>query len=185
MSVTIRHACASDADALAQVSTESWRDAYPVLLPADYLANQLSLPHQRARWRRRLRKPCDETLLIAANPGTDVIGYVTFGRCRRSNMRGYGEIYELYVATDYQDQGVGRRLVEAAIERLRGEARQSVLVEVLTGNPSRFFYERLGAIVRGNATRNFAGRNLDTTLYLWGDTSILEQDRFRSNRPET
>ena len=176
MKLSIRPAAAADADAIARIHVDSWRDAYPTLLPDSYLVERLSEARQRAAWRQRLgRAGRGETVLVATVDGATVAGYVAFGRCRRPNMAAMGEIYELYVAPEYQDRGTGRRLLTATLARMRRARADSVVVEVLAGNPARFFYAHLGATVGGGATRSFAGRQLDTTLYIWRNITALSE----------
>ncbi len=176
MKLSIRPAAAADADAIARIHVDSWRDAYPTLLPDSYLVERLSEARQRAAWRQRLgRAGRGETVLVATVDDDTVVGYVAFGRCRRPNMAAMGEIYELYVAPEYQDRGTGRRLLAAALARMGRARAESVVVEVLAGNPARFFYAHLGATVGGGATRSFAGRQVDTTLYIWRDITALSE----------
>ena len=170
MSLSIRPAATADADAIARIHVDTWRDAYPTLLPDGYLAERLSEARQRAAWRHRLgRSAGGETVLVAAASDGTIVGYAVFGRCRRRGMSAMGEVYELYVAPGHQDHGAGRRLLTAAMARMRRAGTKSAVVEVLAGNPARFFYERLGAAISGTATRSFAGRRLDTVIYIWRD----------------
>ena len=170
MILSIRPAAAADAAAIARVHVDAWRDAYPMLLPDDYLAERLSEDRQRTAWRHRLHGARrGETILVAITGDGTIVGYVAFGPCRRRGMTAMGEIYELYVAPAHQDHGAGRRLLIAARARMQKAGTGSVAVEVLAGNPARFFYERLGAAISGTATQSFAGRRLETVIYIWRD----------------
>ena len=173
MTFLIRPATAADARAIAGVHVDAWRNAYPTLLPDDYLAERLSEDRQQTAWRHRLHgaRP-NETVLVATSGSGTIIGYIVFGRCRRRGMTAMGEIYELYVAPDHQDQGAGRHLLTAAKARMRKAGTGSLAVEVLAGNPARFFYERLGAAIGGTATQSFAGQRLDTVIYMWRDRGL-------------
>ena len=42
---------------------------------------------------------------------------------------------------------------------------------VLTGNPSRFFYEAMGGQTVAERQERFAGKLLDETAYAWPDLS--------------
>jgi ribosomal protein S18 acetylase RimI-like enzyme len=172
MKFSIRPAVAADAGAIARVHVDAWRNAYPMLLPDTYLAERLSEARQQTAWRHRLQgSRGGEAILVATVGGGTIVGYVAFGSCRRREMRAMGEIYELYVAPDYQDHGAGRRLAIAARARMEEAGTESVAVEVLAGNPARFFYERMGAAISGTATQSFAGRRLDTIIYIWSDSA--------------
>jgi ribosomal protein S18 acetylase RimI-like enzyme len=172
MKFSIRPAVAADAGAIARVHVDAWRNAYPMLLPDTYLAERLSEARQRTAWRHRLQSARGgEAILVATAGDGTIVGYIAFGRCRRRGMRAMGEIYDLYVAPDYQDHGAGRGLAIAARARMQEAGTGPVAVEVLAGNPARFFYERLGAAISGTATQTFAGQRLDTLLYIWNDSA--------------
>ena len=47
------------------------------------------------------------------------------------------------------------------------------MVEVLEGNPSRFFYEAMGARMIALQCQRFAGRDLPTYVYAWSDIRAL------------
>jgi ribosomal protein S18 acetylase RimI-like enzyme len=58
---------------------------------------------------------------------------------------GRAEMGALYVGVPYQRSGIGRRLLEAAIDHYRGLGISTLHIAVLAANrPARRFYERLG-----------------------------------------
>ena len=89
-----------------------------------------------------LREPRDVRVAVEASGA--IVG---FGSCgpNRGDRLFAGEVFTLYVAPDWQNQGIGRRLLIALFRRLVAAGRASAIVWVLRDNPSRFFYERLGA----------------------------------------
>jgi hypothetical protein len=56
---------------------------------------------------------------------------------------------------------------------LRQKGAQSLTVEVLEGNPSRFFYEALGGKVARRKNRPFAGLRLPSLIYGWDNLGVL------------
>ncbi len=178
MSLATRKAVPRDADAIAGVHVRSWLDAYPTLLPPAYLVGRLSEVRQRVAWRRRLQRRNAETVLVAIEGDVRVVGYATFGPCRRQRLVYADEIYELYVDTVDQNRGVGRRLLSDAIARIRRNGNRLPVVEVLAGNPARFFYERMGGHRAGAASRAFAGEQLETVIYAWPDVSDRRAPRW-------
>ena len=164
----------SDAAGVARVEVEAWRDTYPTLLPDDYLVRRLDVGRSAAIWRRRLRER-SRNILVATPPDTphQISGYATWGRCRLGLASAGGELYELYLMPGHQERGLGRRLCAAVAGRLLETGLSSMSVEVLEGNPARFFYEALGARLAARTRHPFAGEDLPALIYIWDDLSRL------------
>ena len=157
MGVTVRPAREDDAEAIAGVHVETWRDAYAGLLPQEVL-DGLSRRRQMRRWRRAIRDPEGELgQVFVAGAGAD--GIAGFG----SASREAGEITTLYVRPGAQRRGVGRMLFHCMAEFLEGP----VSLWVLDGNPAAGFYERLGGRPGVCATVERWGMELGRTRYCW------------------
>lgn len=173
-SITIRKARASDADEIARVEVEAWGDAYPTLIPHEHLARRLDAGLRSAYWRRRLAAPETGVSWVAsAERSGRIAGYATCGPCRLGLPPFEGELFEIYLATDCQGLGLGRRLIAAVAGHFLGQGVGSMCVEVLQGNANRFFYEALGARLAGRGMHPYAGIDLPTFIYGWDDLSRL------------
>jgi GNAT superfamily N-acetyltransferase len=175
MTLTVQSATPPDADTLAGIEAEVWRDAYPALVPRGYLIVRLAPQRRRAIWRRRLATPAKRIRIVVAREDTDgdIIAYATFGPSRWPALAFEGEIHELYVRPGHQGRGHGRALVGWIAERLLEARVSSLCVEVLTGNNSRFFYEALGGRLAAHGEHALAGVTLPTLVYGWQDVGML------------
>lgn len=177
MTVSIRRARPGDAMAMARVHLASWRNTYPTLLPASYLAN-LSVSREAAGYEQGLalgRGGHAGFLAIAdgvETPGGGVVGFVTGGFARRTGIA-EGEVETLYLLDDFQGRGIGRRLMRAMASHLASLGAQSAFAWVLEGNNSRFFYERLGARAAAREVVRFAGQDLPQRAYAWDPIHLL------------
>ena len=173
----IRVARPGDASGIARVETETWRDTYPTLLPRAYLVQNLGT---RSRWRQRLQGGVRNVLVAEAAPGR-IVAYATWGPTGWGRVRpggpASGQLYELYVHADHREKGIGRRLCAEVARRMAGRGMGSFYVEVLEGNPNRFFYEALGARLVARTHHNFAGQRLPSVVYLWTDLKTLADYR--------
>src|ERR1700730_863020 len=105
--ITIRSARPEDARSIARLDVETWRATYAGVLSASYLVG-LSERRRELGWRNViLREPRD--VRVAIGDGGVILG---FGSCgpNRSDRGFVGEVFTLYVAPDWQNQGGGRRL---------------------------------------------------------------------------
>jgi len=177
--ITIRAARPADARAIARLDVETWRTTYAGMLSTAYLVG-LSERRRELGWRGViLREPRD--VRVAVDPDGAICG---FGSCgpNRGDRFFTGEVFTLYVAADWQNQGIGRRLLIALLRRLVAAGRRSAIVWVLRDNPSRFFYERLSAQQVSRKTLPVGGAAVEAVGYGWHDlpaflTTVSSEDR--------
>ena len=131
----------------ARVHWRAWHEAYAGIVAQDYLDN-LTLE----RCEKMAFSWTDST--IVAKDGETVVGFVSWGD-RGEEAPGIGEIFAMYVASEYYGTGVAQRLMEAGLEQLRGYP--TVCLWVLKENSrARRFYEKCG--FRPDGTEDFHER---------------------------
>jgi GNAT superfamily N-acetyltransferase len=141
--VHIRHAGPADAADIAKVHVDSWRSTYASVVPKSYLGS-LSYEGQKHMWRDVLSNiGMGEFVLVVENDEEEVVGFGSAGPAREEDPHYASELYAIYLLPDYQRQGLGTKLIQALTKGLLGVGIQSMLVWVLTDNPSRRFYEAL------------------------------------------
>lgn len=118
------------------VHWKAWQEAYTGLVSQDFLDGRtLEKCVQQAYGRP------DNTLV--ARDGDRVIGFAVYGPYRGEDLPETGEVMAIYVLKEYYSQGVGRALMEKALEALSGYGR--VALWVLKGNERAIrFYEKCG-----------------------------------------
>ena len=85
-----------------------------------------------------------------------VAGYASYGRNRMPSLDFGGEIFELYVAPEYQGGGPRRRMFEAAQRDLAAHGYASFVVWALADNDRGVeFYRRLGGRIVRRAPEQF------------------------------
>jgi ribosomal protein S18 acetylase RimI-like enzyme len=177
--VAIRPARPADARAIARLDVETWRTTYAGVLSARYLVG-LSRQRREFGWRMAiLREPRD--VRVAVDAGGDIQG---FGSCgpSRSERHFPGEVFTLYVAPDWQNRGIGRRLLIALFRRLVASGLDAAIVWVLRDNPARFFYERLGGRLVSHKPIPVGGVSVEALAYGWPDlpaylAAVSSEDR--------
>ena len=180
MSVVVREAELSDAHGVARVEIDAWRDTYPTLLPSAHLVGGLDMARRTVFWRHRLsNRSALRTVVGAVNSRGPIVGYATWGPCRVDTLASGGQLFELYLLPDHQGRGLGRRLCAAVGECFLKAGVSSMCVEVLEGNPNRFFYEAIGGRLAARARHPFAGTILPTLIYAWDNLELLVGERAR------
>lgn len=168
----LRLARISDAPAIARVHVETWRSAYAGLVPDAYLIGMTESGRAQA-WQRRLIEPDKNAATIVAEVMprgvSQVAGFGDCGPSRNPQVGCDGEVYALYVASDWQGRGIGRALLLRCFSELARAGFDSAAVWVLSENPSRFFYEAMGGRRVAEDSRVFANKPLSETAYVWDD----------------
>jgi GNAT superfamily N-acetyltransferase len=175
----IRRATRKDAAAIGRVHVETWQATYAGLLP-DAMLVAMSDVRQSAWWSQVLADPGEARGVFVADD--EEMGVVGFGSCGpvRDPPEGLtkpaggrelrvGEVYTLYVEPDFQNRGLGRRLLDALFRQLRTDRCEIAVLWMLAENPTRFFYEGLGGERVGQRIDTLAGVDVEEIAYAWRD----------------
>ncbi|HWZ73169.1 MAG TPA: GNAT family N-acetyltransferase [Casimicrobiaceae bacterium] len=174
-SIVIRPARAEDAEAIARVRVDSWRETYRGMIPQAYL-DAMKLEESRALWEKVLTAGSNAVSVFVAEHGADIVGFGS-GNMLAEPKHGFdAELSAVYVRREFQGVGLGRRLVlQTAIalsQRARGAS--SLLVWVIAGNKrARAFYERLGAELVVEQAFQWDGMDLVEAGYGWRTLDAL------------
>lgn len=150
--ITIRTARPSDAPDIAGVHDAAWRDAYRGIIPGRELERIVSR-RGAGWWHAAIRKGSQ---LLVLDFDDSIGGYVSYGRNRVPALPYRGEVFELYLAPEFQGVGFGRRLFDAARRDLNERGYSSTLVWALADNDRAIaFYKHLGGRVVREAHERF------------------------------
>lgn len=177
---TIRPATAHDAAGIAKVYVDTWRSAYAAVLPHQGLLG-MSYEDQARQWSRMIRnRPGAQSVIVATEADHGVVGFASVGPARfgdrpaagrfagEGNAK-VGEVYTLYVLPDFQERGVGRRLLAGAFAALVEKHYSCAFLWVLRDNHSRYFYERVGGKAVAERRQRLWGSMTDQVCYGWSD----------------
>ena len=142
--MNLRFAKLDDAEGLAVVHVAAWRSAYHDILPADVIEGMAQRCH--GRWIENLQNNPDRRNLLCEVHGRTV-GFACFGptRDQDADCEITAELYALYVAPEYWNQGYGRALWLTALDHARKGEWRDITVWTLEENArARRFYERAG-----------------------------------------
>lgn len=145
---SIREAAFEDLPDVSRIHVQSWRETYQGQVPQEYL-DGMSVSARQQRWEKLFRGGVgeDKNLYVARDEG-EAVGFISFGRGRDARRPGTGEIYAVYLLKRCWGLGLGYRLFETAISKLRGEGMTSLYLWVLDSNVRAIAaYERWGGRV--------------------------------------
>lgn len=175
MTIRIREAKPADARGMARVHVDSWRSAYHGIMPADYLAG-LSYDSRESWWEQVLTTERPVMNLVAETGSGDIVGLAGTGPERQGNPTYRAELYVIYLLSEYQRQGLGRRLFSAVVQWLLGGGFNSLLVWVLEDNREACrFYESVGGREIGRQTITIGDADLVEVSYGWRDLDSFRE----------
>ena len=169
----IRDALYDDAPVLADIVIEPIITIFRGRVP-DQCLTWLTKEESCANWQKWFQ--CDRSdgqfLLVAVLRSQLVVG-CALGGVRPIDHKFQGELRMLGVLPGYQGQGIGRHLVGAVAARLLEQGIQSMWVGVLSVNPNRRFYERLGGQYLSERPYEWNGVLLTEVIYGWTDITCF------------
>ena len=164
LAIDIRKAEPRDAAAIADVHLAAWRGAYAGIIPHKALTRMLSRRGPEW-WANAIRRAA--TVLVV-EIGGKLAGYATIGRNRARELTQQGEIYELYLAPEYQGVGLGSRLFAAARARLVANGFKGLVVWALEDNSNALsFYEGAGGRDIAEGVEVFDSKALRKVAFVW------------------
>ena len=153
MEILIRPALAADVPALTYLAVTTYIAAFGHSFSPEDLAAHLT--HNLAP--ANIARFTSEDVVLVAEAADRLVGFVQFGTAGREyapeNDRDQ-ELRRLYVLNEYQNQGAGTLLMQAALTHPLMQAAPAIYLDVWEHNQgARRFYERHGFEVIG--TRQF------------------------------
>ncbi|WP_043931971.1 GNAT family N-acetyltransferase [Bacillus sp. EB01] len=163
----IRQAKLKDAKGIARVHLDCWRTTYKNIVPDEYL-EKLSYEKRTELWRNNISRS-DNYVFVAETKEGQIIGFADGGK-RVTNELEFdhsGDVTSIYILEHYQGHGIGRRMLDPLFRTFVKLGYQTVFVEVLEDNKSKFFYEKLGALLYTSTPIEIHGKSLQLLTYQW------------------
>lgn len=176
MTYQIRQAAFDDADAIARVHVDAWRETYSGQLP-DEVLDAATVEQRATLWRQVL---ADESvapgLFVVLDEAGDIAGFVAGGRAssRGPEPSDVGEVFAIYLLRRVQHQGAGKALLRAVAAQLAATGCRSLGLWVMDINQeARQFYEAFGAQKDIGRTVHLNGAAVTETRYVWPEIGTL------------
>ena len=173
MPPTIRPAELSDVAALSELAKRTWSDAFGDSVGPEEEALELEETRSERYFVKVLR---ERTILVAELNGA-LVGYVQFGDVDISEVEirpGDRELDRIYVETELQGRGLGRRLMNAALRHPPLANASRIYLQVWERNKRAMrLYEDLGF------------RTVGTTTFTIGSGEVAEDLIMLLDRTDT
>ena len=149
----VRKAEQKDARIIAQISVDTWKDAYKGLI-ADDVLNARKVDEKRvSNWIENIQNPA---YIVLVCEDKEVLGYLWAGPARDDrNLK--NELYALYVKTSAQRRGIGGELISKYRQMINNEG--FYLYMIKNNSKASAFYEKTGGSVCEQYNRKFEVKN--------------------------
>ncbi len=160
----IRDAVQTDRPSIAAVHAASWRDAYAPFVTAAALDERLDRD-MAVRWREQPLAGRD-FVLVAHDEA--ILGFILVQR------RTAPYVESLHVHPRYRSQGIGRRLLAVAFDRLLADGETTASLSVVSDHRRAIdFYRRLGGEPGPVRVETLRGEPITYTTICWAELPVL------------
>lgn len=132
----------NDAAALAEILTQSWKEAYSNILPPAELESAANKELYTAAFAAMMQNPAN-TFYIA-HCGDIPCGMLLYCPARDSDLSDYAEIVALYTLPEYWGCGLGKALTKMALDDIKTSFSGIELWTFRDNARARRFYEKFG-----------------------------------------
>lgn len=171
MGIHIRRAIKEDISGIAKVHADSWKTTYKGIFTNEILDN-ITYEQREKQWENIFQKEDNSQYGFVAETLTgEIIGFIDGGIERTGTYNCDMELYAIYILQKYQGLKVGKRLFQAFLSKCKKNNMQSLLVWVVTNNPSKKFYEKYNP--EKIDTKFIERLNIEETAYCWKDINNI------------
>ncbi|MEK4425348.1 GNAT family N-acetyltransferase [Solibacillus sp. FSL K6-1523] len=169
--MTIRKATMQDAQGIAKVHVDSWRTTYKGILPSSFLDN-LSYVKREELWRNNIAVE-KNVVLVAENEKGEIVGFAD-GATRETNLvPNASDLTTIYLLEQYQGRGIGKKLLKEMMLSFKERQFQTIYVDVLADNKTRYYYEYYGAEYVKSVPLTIGGTVVEEAIYVWKDVNAV------------
>ena len=162
----------NEAEALAALHVQCWREAYVDYLPPELMAT-FTAEKRLPMWRSAI--PNFQKFVLGAFDRDIPVGFVISGFTNEKYIEDQdGNLETIYIAASHYRKGIGRELICRAAQDWLKNGGKSMTVGVLAENiRARSFYESLGAKLVRLTTYNWDGHELPDAIYVFENLAAL------------
>jgi len=170
----IREANLLDISKINKIYVNCWKITYKGILPEEYL-NNISYKEKEDYLLNYFEKPKSK-FFVSVNDNKEIIGFVAFGEESTGQVKYRGELYFIYLLKEYKGKGIGKLLINKAIDELEKSNIISMLIWALEKNPTCKFYEYLGGTKTFERYSVYNGENFKDVAYIWDDIKTIKNN---------
>ena len=140
----VRNATLEDAEKIAYIHVKAWQESYKGIIDQNYL-DTISFSERFAFRKKILMHPKPAQINLIAVQNNQIIGFCDAGAAFDSSEVYRGEIYAIYLLSEFKQHGIGRTLFNYVNRHLEENLLTPYITWVLEENKNACrFYENCG-----------------------------------------
>lgn len=148
--INIRKVEVSDANTLAFIQTESWKDAFNKILSKEDLAKYTDINRVISMYTKLLNENIGNGFVLTIDKNPHCIAY--WDKTRDEEMEGYSEIICIHSLYDNWGKGYGTEMMNHILSDIKNSGFSKVMLWVFKENHrARKFYEKHGFVLTENS----------------------------------
>ena len=172
MDIIIRSATINDAEKIAKIKLEGWQTAYRGIIDDNFL-NSMDLNEEIKRRKDNIQNGVE---IIVAELDNNIVGFCMY-RDYTKNQENYPnsdcEISSLYVKSSLKRKGIGTKLMQHVLKKLKKQGKTNMILGCLKENyPSRAFYEKMGGKPLKTEKITFGNREYEEIIYEYDISNV-------------
>ncbi|PEW26269.1 GNAT family N-acetyltransferase [Bacillus cereus] len=176
MGIHIRRAIKDDIPGIAKVNVDSWKTTYKGIFADEFLEN-ITYEQREKQWENIFQQEDkSQYRFVAETLDGIIIGFIDGGVERSGAYNCDGELYAIYLLQSYQGMKIGQQLFQALLSECINNDMQSLLVWVVTNNPSKKFYEKFNP--EKIDTKFLERVQVEETAYCWRELNLLYRQLY-------
>ena len=157
--IIVRKAEKEDVRQIAEILVEDWQKAYRGIIDSDFL-DAMSVDQRYEIEVKRYQK------YAVATDGNEILGYAWLEMAEDDTAD--CEIVALYVRYEKRKMGIGRLLLQYAVNYFRESGKKRMIIWCLKENDeSRRFYEKTGGKEFRTGSHTWGGKEYEMISYLY------------------
>lgn len=142
MDINIRDANYEDLERIVEINIESWKNTYNSIIEEKDL-----LSVNKSNRINKFKQTFNEKKLLVAEIDNKIVGFTWYKENSTKDIY-HSEIIALYVDINYRNLGVGKKLFNNVVEKVKINNYNNMIIWCLEkNNNAREFYKKLGGIV--------------------------------------
>ena len=157
--IIVRKAEKEDVRQIAEILVEDWQKAYRGIIDSDFL-DSMSVDQRYEIEVKRYQK------YVVATDGNEILGYAWLEAS--ADKPADCEVIALYVRYAKRNRGIGKLLMQHAVNQFRENGKKIMIIWCLKENTeSRKFYEKIGGKEFKTGSHNWGGKDYEMISYLY------------------
>lgn len=153
-----------DCKAIVKFITKTWNETYKGIVNDEFL-DSLSKTEEK-RYENAINNFDEENnMQYIVKENNKIIAFLKLSKPKNEDGKEYVELQSLYVLKEYQNNGIGKILMQTAFEEAKKIGYKKMLIGCLEKNKSNDFYKKMGGTFIKKREFNLPNQTLYENVY--------------------